>query len=89
MTGTLLKVSRSKDGKSLVAEIGIAGEFDVDAGPSAFNARIDFEFVPQGVPRFPRLGQKEPPRFSRQPGGSGRPCCHTRLPSVCRTATGA
>ena len=49
LTGTLMKVGRSRDGKSLIAEIGIEGEFDVDAGPSSFNARIYFDFEPRGV----------------------------------------
>ncbi len=49
MTGTLNKVSRSADGASLVAEIGVAGHFDVEGDRSAFNARIEFVFVPQGV----------------------------------------
>jgi hypothetical protein len=49
LTGTLLKVGRSSDGKSLVAQIGIEGGFDVDALPSAFKAQIDFTFVPRGV----------------------------------------
>ena len=49
MTGTLNKVSRSADGNSLVAEIGVAGHFEVEGDPCAFNARIDFTFVPQGV----------------------------------------
>ena len=49
LTGTLQKVSRSEDGKSLLAEIGVAGQFDVEGHPSAFNARIDFVFEPRGV----------------------------------------
>ncbi len=49
LTGTLLQVGKAKDGKSLIAEIGIEGEFNVDAGPSSFNARIYFDFEPRGV----------------------------------------
>ena len=49
MSGTLEKVSKSEDGKSLVAQIGVAGHFNVDGDPTAFNARIDFVFVPRGV----------------------------------------
>jgi hypothetical protein len=67
MTGTLAKVSRSKDGKSLVAEIGIVGEFDLDAGPSAFSARIDFEFVPRGV-AFPAAGAEGAPKVVEAAG---------------------
>jgi hypothetical protein len=67
MTGTLAKVSRSKDGKSLVAEIGIVGEFDLDAGPSAFSARIDFEFVPRGV-ALPAAGAEGAPKVVEAAG---------------------
>jgi hypothetical protein len=48
LNGTLLKVLRSSDGQSLVAQIGVTGKFDLDGNPSAFNARIDFTFEPPG-----------------------------------------
>jgi hypothetical protein len=49
MTGTLERVTRSADGLSGVAQIGIAGKFDVEGKPGAFHAQIDFMFVPRGL----------------------------------------
>ena len=49
LTGTLEQVTRSPDGNSSVAEIDIAGKFDVEGQPGAFHGRIIFEFVPRGV----------------------------------------
>jgi hypothetical protein len=49
LTGTLHKVSKSEDGKNLIAQIGVEGQFDVMRQPSAFKALIDFVFQPRGV----------------------------------------
>jgi hypothetical protein len=54
LTGTLEQVGRSADGSSSIAEIDVAGKFDVEGEPSAFNARIDFVFLPSGVALPPR-----------------------------------
>ncbi len=59
MTGTLKKVSKSADGASLVAEIGVAGHFGVLRDPCAFNASIEFTFVPQGVSIPKAVAKKE------------------------------
>jgi hypothetical protein len=49
LTGTLDNVTKAADGKTLIAEIGVTGRFSLLSGPSAFNARIEFEFEPGGV----------------------------------------
>ena len=49
LTGTLNGVTKDKDGKTLIAEIGVTGRFRLANGPSAFNAQIDFAFEPSGV----------------------------------------
>ena len=49
LTGTLEKITRSPDGNSSVAQIDVAGKFDVEGNPGAFHARIIFVFVPRGV----------------------------------------
>ena len=59
MTGTLKKVSKSEDGDSLVAEIGVAGHFGVLRDPCAFNASIEFTFVPRGVSIPKAVAKKE------------------------------
>ncbi len=54
MTGTLEKVSRTADQGGFVAQIGIAGKFDVAGNPGAFHAQIEFAFVPRGLSVPPR-----------------------------------
>ncbi len=50
MTGTLLKVSKLKDGKTCVADVGVSGQFNaLVAGLSSFSARIEFTFEPRGL----------------------------------------
>jgi hypothetical protein len=49
LTGTLNNVTKDKDGKTLIAEIGVTGRFRLTNGPSAFNAQIEFAFEPAGV----------------------------------------
>ena len=51
LTGKLEQVVRSQDGKSLVAQIGITGTFDIETAQSSFAARILFEFEPRGFSR--------------------------------------
>ncbi len=58
LTGTLKEVNISQDGNSAVAEIDIAGKFDVEGQPGAFHARIIFDFVPRGV-ALPAAGAVE------------------------------
>jgi hypothetical protein len=59
MTGTLLGVSKSPSGNSLVAQIDVAGHFNVGPNPSAFHARVDFTFEPAGI-SIPARGPSAP-----------------------------
>jgi hypothetical protein len=45
----LVEVRKNKGGSSMTAVIGVKGQFSVDEGPTAINARIDFTFEPTAV----------------------------------------